>query len=57
MWLSQMLERMEKQQHDMHSGLLEQRQQLQAQEEEPGKLMRSANLTFSRSVHVSSCCK
>ena len=34
MWLSQMLERMEKQQHDMHSGLLEQRQQLQAQEED-----------------------
>lgn len=31
---SQMLERMEKQQHDMHSGLLEQRQQLQAQEED-----------------------
>ena len=29
-----MLERMEKQQHDMHSSLLEQRQQLQAQEED-----------------------
>lgn len=34
MWLLQMLERMEKQQHDMHSSLLEQRQQLQAQEED-----------------------